>query len=926
MSMKQVRAQFLAVGAIAATLLTAGCGGGGGDAPPPPVAGPPPPPASVTISGRAVDGALQGATACYDLNNNNACDAGEPTSGTSDAAGNFSLSVAASDAGQHRVVVNVPSTAIDADTGQAVGAAFLMLAPASGTTGAHSVFVSPLSTLVQRHMDASGQSRTDATTYVQSQAGLAVSPLADFTAAANADTAKAANVAKLALKTSQQQATAVAPAVGQNDVSGTAITQTDLDRAVVARVIGALPALGASAVDAAVRSLTGSAREQALANAAGLAVAQIGFTPEQARFEIGLPRLPQQPPSATPTAGAVMPALQYTDASNWFFRYNAGTAADNTVDANGMLRYYSVRTSMAPYAYQPGEGVATSADRTFNPEMHWTGSAWGDCKPGDRSTVTPRDALGRASYTSCDNHERGTSQRAEIDIGGQTLASVWTNRIVPEVARTTNPASWSLSPAGVGLLGTAVYPAGSRLILQSNTVTETAPTYNTLASNRVFVFSDAVAQGGDARVGTVACSTASSAVVTTSLEEMAARFPGRPCVFNQATNADGTSLNPNESWGPTSVSLGTIANGNTLPAGTANYYNTTARLRVAFTGANNATTYYRCYERRIDASNRNCLPIGSGSYSIATLGDARVMSFANLPAEALGLNFTRVFVERGGAVYYGFKNRVGAASTTVRLNLPAANAMLTQLGMPGIVPTDAPQPLTGAKAATMATARGVWGGADATSALVMRFGNNGDYLLAEVDPAGAGGRPGFERGWLELDPATQQMARLVTLDTNGQWGASHAGPNDGLATITDTAITTRGGESFGRLTDSGTGIVGMWALGSATDLNVTHFVFFANGKVLSIHPAETEGPCATARLGPPGIEWSDYSFNPATGALRFFNMVYDSSGCTGVFDQTAVPPNAEANVVITMASGAQTFTVPVDGGTTTMTAYRIAPR
>ena len=99
MSMKQVRAQFLAVGAIAATLLAAGCGGGGSDAPPPPVAAPPPPPASVTISGKAVDGALQGATACYDLNNNNACDTGEPTSGTSDATGNFSLSVLASVAG-----------------------------------------------------------------------------------------------------------------------------------------------------------------------------------------------------------------------------------------------------------------------------------------------------------------------------------------------------------------------------------------------------------------------------------------------------------------------------------------------------------------------------------------------------------------------------------------------------------------------------------------------------------------------------------------------------------------------------------------------------------------------------------------------------------------------------------------------------------
>ncbi len=830
------------------------------------------------------------------------------------------------DAGEHRTIVNVPATAIDADTGLAVGSAFTMIAPASGASGAQSLFVSPLTTLVQQQMDATGQTVVQSNDFIQALLGLAVAPLSDYTTTNTVDNAKIANAAKLVLQAQRQQATAVASALGQMDVSGASITQVDLDRAVLGRVIEGLPAIGAAAADPAVLALSGIAREDRLAAAAAGVVAQIGFTPEQAKFAIGLPRLPQAQASATPTEGANMVALQYGNAADWFFRYNASTAADNTPDANGKTRSYAVRIRMAPYAYQPGQGVATAASRTFNPELHWNGTAWGTCEVGDRDINTPRDALGRATYATCNNFESGFSQRGEIDIAGQTLASVWTNRIVPEVAKTNSLGAWTLPD--VALLGTtAVYPAGSRLFLQSNTTTATAPTYNTSDTNRVVVFSDAVAQGGDARVSTVACSNAGTGVLAVSLEEVVARNPGKPCIFNQATNADGTSLNPNEAWGPSTASLGSIPNGNTLPAGTGNYYTTTAPLRVAFTGTGNATTYYRCYERRTPASNRNCTPIGTGSYSIATLGDARVMSFANLPAEAVGLNSTRVFVERGGAVYFGFKNKVGANFTSVRLNLPAANALLFQLRMPAIQVLDAPQPLTGSKGTTAATLKGAWAVVEGNTAAVLRFGDNGEYLMAQASPPDSGGRPGFELGWFEFDPTTSKGGMLQALDSNGEWGFSHPLPAtvDGITSITDTAINFADGLSIARLPNEPNGIVGMWALGSATDLKATHFVFFANGKVLSIHPAESEGSCATNRQGPPGIEWSDYTWNAGTGALRIFNKIHDTSGCTGAFDSAAAVPNTEANLVITLAADKQTFTVPVDGGAVTVTFHRIAP-
>jgi hypothetical protein len=921
--MTQSDRRWRALGTLfAATSLVAACGGGGSDDPPLPP--PPPPPASFDISGRAVDGALQGATACLDTNDNRACDPGEPTSGASTANGNFTISVAsAAQAGAHRVIVNVPATAIDADTGAAVGSAFTMLLPATGTSGAQSVFVSPLTTLVAQQMDASGQTRAQAADFVQQQAGLAVSPLADFTGA-GADNAKAANVAKLVLKTSIQQAAAVASAVGQTDVSGATITQSDLDRAVLERVTAALPVIGAAAVDPALVNLTGTAREQALTASAGTVVAGIGFTPEQARFVIGIPKIPQ-PPAATPEAGANMPALQYTDAANWFYRYNAATAADNTPDANGLLRFYSVRVRHAPYAFEPTQGVTETTARTNNPELHWSGSAWTACEVTDRSNSTPRDSLGRSSYDFCRNNEKGTSQRAAIDIGGQSMASVWTDRILVEQAKTSNPAAWSLP--NVTLLGSAAFPTGSRLMLQTNTFTETAITYNTPETNRVSVSPLDQAQGGDARTGTPVCASTFTSAQATSLEQLVERNLGQPCIFNQQTNdPNGLSLDPNTTWGATTVSMGTLATNVERPAGTGTYYTTTRLLRVSFPSAGN-TVYWSCLQRTANLASRNCTQIGSGTYTIATLGDARVMTFNNLPAAAQAMNTTRVFVERGGFIYFGFKPRVGQISTTVRLNMAAANALLTQLGMPIIVPTDAPNGLTGAAAVNAATMRGVWYFSDSVGSGILRVGENGRYVSAITDAPQGTQRPGAEWGWLDVN-AAGRLGRLVEVDSNGSNDYSHFDPAAVFAISANSFSATTNGVTAsydGRLPDPGTGIVGMWALGSATDLKVTQFVFFADGKVLSIHPAETEGACATSRQGPPGVEWSDYSFDAATGTLTFSNKTIDTSGCTGVWDATDANQPASVSLPVTLAADGRTLTAAVDGGTASVTFYRITP-
>ena len=918
---------------VAAATLAAACGGGSDDAAaPPPVASPPPAPATVAISGKAVDGALRGAIACYDTSNNGACESNEPTSAASGADGSFIIpGVATAAAGQHRVVVVVPADAVDADTGNPVGKAFVLIAPATGTAGAQSVFVSPLTTLVQRQMDA-GQSKAEAVAFVQSNLALAVSPLADFTASANADNLKAAHAARLVVATQTKQATDLTAAVGQADVSGSTVTQPQVD-VEVAKTLGAsLAAIGSAAADPTLAGKTGAPLVAAVGVLASAVVAQVGLTVPEVVAQVGVAKLPPEPVStAAPTAGASLSALRYTSASDWTMRSGQATAADNTA-VNGLVRSYDVRTHTEAYNFAAGSPVVVSwgfnNDVARAGEQWWNGSAWVGCPLGYRNPATPRDASGRSNYNYCNGFEKGTSVRAAVDIAGQTLASVVTTkiRVMPGGAGGVNYADWG--PADLSLLGSATFPAGSTLHYQTNTPLESAIAYDVRDSALVTVYTQAIADGGNGTTGNPApaCFEANPVpVAATSLEQIVARAPGKPCVSNPQTNADGTSLSPNEGWFATALSLGSVANYfTTLPAGTGNFYTNEGRLRVSFSGTGNGTVYYACYTRRTPASTRNCQTLGTGTYTITTLGDARVMTLNNVPVGAQRANFARVFVERGGKVYFGYKNPVGRPAPQVRLNMTAANAMLTQLSLPTLAPTDAPSGLTGAKAATMATAKGVWGGADATSALVVRFGDNGEYLLAEVDPPSGNGRPGFEYGWFDLDPATQANSRLIAVDTSGQWGLSHTtGANEGIASISDTALVTKGGETFARLTDTGTGIVGMWALGSATDLKVTHFVFFANGKVLSIHPAEDAGACLAARQGPPGVEWSDYSFNAATGALTIFNKVYDTSGCTGVFDATTVPQPASVAFTLTMAADQKTFTVPVDGGATIMTGYRI---
>lgn len=695
------RTRATLLGLFAASLTA--CGGGGGDntpAPTPPVAAVPAPPAAsapapapspapapapaplAAISGTVADGPLAGAVVCYDLNDNSNCDAGEPTSGPTDANGRYRIEIDPSFAGKHRVVAIVPAGAIDKDTGVAVGTAFTLVAPATAVAGSQTIFVSPLTSLVQTQIDTTGQTTEQASSLIRTQAGLAVSPLADFTAGADAAQQKAATVARLALLTMNQQTNALSGVLGQTDLSGTTVTEQQLQQVVMRALLGALPALAASASDAAVReAATPANREAALAKAAQtLVTSQLGLTAETARLAAGIAKLPLDTTNETPKATAALAAFSYRNAEDWYYRALLATTADNTPDANGRLHYYDQRvqrlagqTTTWAYASTPARAG----------DLHWSGTAWVACAFGTRSEQTPIDSSGRGAYAYCGSGESGFRSRSTVDIAGRSLRDViGTIRQAPGGFSGVNYADWG--PTDLNLLGNATMPAGATLSYQTNTLLASSATYDPTAGS-VNVFSEAVSAGGDARTdASLACNLTANSAPAASLEELIARSPGRPCIFNPSA-ASGPK---NEWWSNSTASLGTIDNAATPPEGTGSEYTRTATLRVAFVAGSAAVNFYACLQRASSGSSRNCNLIGTGTYRIETVGDARTIEFENFPELTQRLTYRRVFVERGGKVYFGFRTPVGRVTSSVRLNLPATNALFTQLGLPELNPVD----------------------------------------------------------------------------------------------------------------------------------------------------------------------------------------------------------------------------------------------
>jgi trimeric autotransporter adhesin len=730
---------LLAVAALSCSLFLAACGGGGGGdsgvAAPPPVI--PPVITTTPITTTVIDGAIRNAVVCMDKNSNGMCDTGE-VQGRTDATGKVTLAIPDAEVGRFPLLALAGTDSFDVDNGT-VTVPFSMVAPAS-----RSAVISPLTTLVQETIASTGVSPVEAERAVQSSTGITGSLFQDFTTApAPANGPNPMKVARMVVVATQSQVSSLTGVVGTMAIDGAPITQADINRAINQRLLELLPSIVAAVSNPANASLTGPALEAAVVSEVRGSFLTTASVPTLVAINNQTTAAATATPTgtvtaATPTASISLATLDFTNATNWFLRAITGTAANNTPDANGNVKFFDRR-----FRSNAGNIAAWNFSNTTQNQaiLHYTGSAWEACGLNFESTATVRDALGNNTSNFCNNFNTSKSNRATFDIAGKTMAQVYAD------VRAAGYTNLTIANSAT-VLGSATFPAGSSLAYQATTPLTTAIAYNPRTNDELKQYSAAVQAGGVAseQAAGVGCNStefnSAATIQTTSLEMMVAAFKGVPCTFtgtNPPSFVSGstTFTSPvvrNEAWGQAAIGIGIEPSASSVGSVTA-FFAPVTRIRVAFTGTGtNPVTYYACKVRFNNNSTRNCDAIGTGSYTIATLGDARIMTLTNPPAQAAASTFDRVFVERGGKVYFGGKDKL-TVSSTARLNTVAAGALLTQLGLPAINP-DVPLALTATSYQGTWFVKGTQSGATGVNLIVGANGVNScqDAVTFANDP------------------------------------------------------------------------------------------------------------------------------------------------------------------------------------------------
>ena len=718
----KTRTQFqpkgLALVLAGAALLTlAGCGGSpGGTTAAPEVT-------TQDVVTRVVDGPISNAKVCLDKNGNGACDEGEPT-GRTDASGNLTLKIAKADVGKFSLVTEVGTDAVDTVEGP-VTSPFVM----TSTPGKPGV-LSPLTTMVAQAMQ-SGLTEDQAVAQIQSATTLSVNLFEDFTKATPpASGPKPGDVARLIVLSTQAQNEALKASVGGQAIDGSTITGADLKKAVSKNILALLPAL----VNAINDNTTGGTVDKT----AALNAIKTSFMNDAAlKTQVALANQAAVPDTPAPiTASFSLDTLLFTDANNWGRRTLNGSLAQNTPNADGYRTFIDRRERRAlggPVAFWNfGTNPSGQSD------LHWNGSAWANKNLNFPSLATVPDAQGVNIFKYSDGYSSGKSKRATFDVAGKKMADVY-KQIID--AGYTNV---SIANAAT-VLGTATFPADSKLTYFDSTTSESNPSYYPGTGNAVFNYSAALNAGGDGRTQAagVGCNSTeyqtSPAIQTVTLEGMVAAFSGQPCLFNQSSFVSNSvtyyeggvqsSQYTSVTNGNSTLGIGTVGSVGTSSTPNA-FYTGNKLIRMGFQGTGaNAVTYYSCDQRFINGSTRNCKATSTGTYSITALADgSRVMNLSNHPNYA-GQGSDRVFVERNGKVYFGYKQKLVTANTA-RLNMAGANALFTQLG----IPTNNPEvPM----AFTATSYAGTWDVRTATDAFAFNVGTgfflNSDGTVSCVD-------------------------------------------------------------------------------------------------------------------------------------------------------------------------------------------------
>ena len=390
-------------------------------------------------------------------------------------------------------------------------------------------------------------------------------------------------------------------------------------------------------------------------------------------------------------AGVQLRSLSYTDSGNWQYKVHMQTLDDATADSNGYFartEQYSRSVEGAPQNWDFGPDPERADD------LFWNGQQWRTCPLGYRTTLGAARS-GSRLFNYCDMYATGSESILRTDVSGQTMSSV-----IFDIRTQPGGDGFVMfddyGPSNLGVLGTTTFPTGSERHDVLRTVDEFAPRYTDSADNQLRAYNANIAAGGvDGSNPAPACTQLDNSTtidqistVASNLEQLIGVARGTPCIFTQRTNASGTSLPSHEWWEPSTVEFGELPGVDVRPAGTGDFYAETPSLRVAFADASQVT-YYECLRTSPIWSNpvsiRNCTSLGTGTYTIEVLGDARVMSFLNQPTRFKSLNEERVLIERDGRVAAGIRERAGVRDAS-GFNDIATEALFRQMLIPLPVP------------------------------------------------------------------------------------------------------------------------------------------------------------------------------------------------------------------------------------------------
>jgi hypothetical protein len=210
---------------------------------------------------------------------------------------------------------------------------------------------------------------------------------------------------------------------------------------------------------------------------------------------------------------------------------------------------------------------------------------------------------------------------------------------------------------------------------------------------------------------------------------------------------------------------------------------------------------------------------------------------------------------------------------------------------------------------------------------LVRFSASGEYLHGQVNPTDSV-RTGVEHGTVTVDIADAHGFHLTSsnrdVDTNGDAGVNNDNSEcqrvvpvgEGLYApntaqrVAPCNFLPGNPVSLRKAANDPTGIVGVWAVGSATTIKTSTIVISPDGTFLNVDPIH------------PGIEAGTYTYNTTTKIFTIpTTLPYDTNGSSGVSDGTA---NTSNQSLVLSSDG---MTIAVNGGPGNVggaTLYRIS--